>query len=70
MTQEALPRIGVFVCDCGSNIAGMLAVSFFFTEITVAARQQFYGCYFTFSPQTTTLGIRLTSQRSLLEHLR
>ena len=22
MTQEALPRIGVFVCDCGSNIAG------------------------------------------------
>jgi len=22
MTKEALPRIGVFVCDCGSNIAG------------------------------------------------
>jgi heterodisulfide reductase subunit A len=22
MTQEALPRIGVFVCDCGTNIAG------------------------------------------------
>ena len=22
MIQEALPRIGVFVCDCGSNIAG------------------------------------------------
>ena len=22
MTQQTLPRIGVFICDCGSNIAG------------------------------------------------
>ena len=22
MTEKALPRIGVFVCDCGTNIAG------------------------------------------------
>jgi len=22
MTDKNLPRIGVFVCDCGSNIAG------------------------------------------------
>ena len=26
MTQEALPRIGVFVCHCGSNIGGYLDV--------------------------------------------
>jgi heterodisulfide reductase subunit A len=49
MIQQALPRIGVFVCDCGSNIAGTVdtaAVTEYartLPGVTVAVRNK-YTC--------------------------